>query len=151
MKLHWLPVALACTTILACSQQPEPASPPAVESGDHPPAVAPTPGGDLLGRLREALGVTITNDAQDSANWRLAQEVASQRRLVGLRREEIERRIGAGTACGSPWPCGEGYGSEDWYYEVGRLPANMVGGTPVLLVDFDAAGTCVASRTVHTQ
>lgn len=114
------------------------------------PLTSPS-GEDLLEQLRQKLRVTITSDGQDREHWRLAERVVNERLLVGLRKEEIERKLGPGVACGSPWPCTEGLQSEDRYYEVGRLPQGRVGGTHLLLIDFDQSGICIASRVVHTQ
>jgi hypothetical protein len=103
----------------------------------------------LLTRLRRVRGVIITSDAQDAEYWMLAERVANERLLVGLRRAEIERKLGQAETCESPGFCDEG--AEDWYYEIGRLPDRWLGGVPVLLIDFDETGICIASRVIHTQ
>jgi hypothetical protein len=97
------------------------------------------------------LDVTIRSDDQDAEHWALARRVVDDKLLVGLSRADIAARLGPGQRCDGPWRCGDGLDGDDWYYEVGKLPLSMAGGTPVLLVDFDAAGTCIATRTVHTQ
>lgn len=113
--------------------------------------VVPPPSEDLLMRLRRIQSVIITSEAQDGEHWRLAERVVNEQLLVGLRKEEIERKLGPGAACDITWPCGEGLRSEDWYYEIGRLPRTFTGGVPVLFVDFDETGICIGSRVRHTQ
>lgn len=135
---------------LGCDARPE-----LMCQGDQrtPPStpVMPLPSEDLLTRLRRIQSVIITSDAQDAEHWTLAERVANERLLVGLRKEEIERKLGPGAACDSPSVCDEGFRSEDWYYEIGRLPERSVGGTPILVVDFDPTAICIGSRVIHTQ
>jgi hypothetical protein len=130
MKLASIAGPIVCL-LLACGAPPRPADP--------------------VARLSAALDVTITSDGQDAEHWALARRVVDDQSLVGHRRAEIAARLGPGTSCAGGWSCGDGLDGDDWYYEVGKLPAGMDGGTPVLLIDFDGAGNCVATRTVHTQ
>ncbi len=97
-----------------------------------------------LTRMRATFGATITSDAQDAAYWKLAREIADQRVVLGWSRDEIAAQLGGAGA-----PCGTS--ARAACYTLGALPAGYDGGTPILIVDFDAAGTCIGARAVHTQ
>ncbi len=150
MSAHRISLWMAGCMLVACDAGERPRTEAHQRTPPSTP-VRPLPSEDLLTRLRRIQNVIITSDAQDAEYWRLAERVANERLLVGLRKEEIERKLGPGAACDSQWACDEGFGSEDWYYEIGRLPENWVGGVPMLLIDFDETGICIASRVIHGQ
>ena len=107
------------------------------------------------------------DDAQDREHWRLADEVSARRWLVGHTRVEVRAWLGDGVPCtgrvkaiaGTNPPavrqtgpmCPDGYESEDWRYDIGRLRKGWDGGTPVLFVDFDATGHCTRTTVLHEQ
>ena len=115
-------------------------------------APAPTtPASDAVARLRAALTATITSDAVDAAHAELARQVIAERALLGRTRAELTSLLGPGRACGGAWACGHGLDGRDRYYEIGRLPLRVRGGTPVLLVNLGADDRVIDVTSVHTQ
>jgi len=145
--------ALCTAALLACDHA---AAPPAAVDGcgmegdfpvRRPASAAATADDPRLMRLRAAMPVTILDDHQDDAYWALTREVADARILVGRARTAVERTLGPGQTCPDGW-CND---AGDRVYAVGRLRYGWNGGTPNLIVDYDAGGTCVGTRAMHTQ
>lgn len=117
------------------------------------PAVAPTPDpspvvwetrDEVLAKLTSLRGRVLDTGAEDAQAWTLVRRVAKFGLLAGLQREQAENALGPSRRCGrivsvdragNQWVC----------YTMGRLPKNVLGGTPILALAFNASGTCVSS------
>ena len=95
-----------------------------------------------LTRLREAITTPIRDETQMEDHNQLVENVVNAGALEGLRRYEVEERIGRGEECGVRELCSSRHFlPTDWFYDVGRnatdpqLPAG-----PTLLVGFDSTG-----------
>jgi hypothetical protein len=127
--------------ILSCSHRPP----------EEPPNASP-PDPRILDRVHEVSGKQILSDAQDAEYWQLAKDVANSRILVGLSQDQVASRLGgAGTPCGSAFDTRNAHQIARWCYSIGQLPPGTTGGTPVLVVDFDATNVCRSSHAVRTQ
>ena len=124
---------------LACSA-PAPARAP---TGDPPPVVCETRD-EILAKLTSLRGRVLETGAEDAQAWALVSRVARFGLLAGLQRKQAEDALGPSRRCGrivsvdragNQWVC----------YAMGRLPKNVLGGTPILALAFNASGTCVSS------
>ena len=62
--------------------------------------------------------------------------------LVGLAREEIASVLGDPQSCGTESPVKGRCSTDVWEYAMYHLPQESIGGGTVLLLGFDAGGTC---------
>ena len=73
-------------------------------------------------------------------------EQPTQQKLDDSRKKgQVARTGGAGLTVA---PCQT---DDDWFYPFYHLPADMPGGGPELLLQFDDKGTCVGARWMSTQ
>lgn len=100
---------------------------------------------DALAELRTAITSEIRSNAQDAHHWQLARDAIAAGVLIGKSRAELEAALGPARACRACKP------GDPLSWNVGRLPRLMDGGTPVLVVAFDARGVSVGASTVHEQ
>lgn len=80
----------------------------------------------------------------------ILQRIVHFRRLIHLDRRRIVDLLGPGERCGARFHS-QGFGPEDIYYPIGRVPAGSLGGVPNLVVGFSRDGLSVKVQVVHTQ
>ncbi len=108
-------------------------------------ACGPTvPPDQLLNSLRDVMESPVNNGDEAAHTSQVVQDAVDGDALHGLRRHEVEERIGRGDPCSRHPRCGElGFDSDDWFYNVGALGEGFAGPVPVLIVGFDHHGTVV--------
>ena len=106
---------------------------------------------DQRARLRSALDQPVaTREARD-AQSRLLADVADSGALQGLDQAEIRAAIGKGQACRDPLCAKNGFGPNDYYYEIGVATGDDVKQLPVLIVGFDQSGHAARIWTLTTH
>ena len=106
---------------------------------------------DQRDRLRAALDRPVaTNDVRDDQS-RLLAEVADSGALEGLNQSQVRAAIGKGQACRDPLCAQNGFGPDDFFYEVGVKEGDQVKQLPVLIVGFDPRGRATRIWTLTTH
>lgn len=114
--------------------------------------VSETPADAVVDRLGALRAVVIEGDDQDATIMSLLRRVRDESLLIGMRRADVEARLGAGTGCGSDGGFASmGMASADLCFAVGRLPDGWNGGVPILLIAFDAADRVSRVMITHGQ
>jgi hypothetical protein len=99
----------------------------------------------LLDDLARAVAAPVSDADQSAQHSRTVQAAVDGDALLGLRRFEVEEKLGRGDDCSRHPRCGElGFSSDDWLYHVGAMGDGYGGPVPMLIVGFDREG--VASR-----
>ncbi len=92
-----------------------------------------------LTRLRAALEADVTDEDVLREHNELVRTVREGSVLHGLRRGEVQERLGRGQECGVRELCAaHGFTPTDWTYEVGQRDGMPWG--PTLIVGFDRQG-----------
>jgi hypothetical protein len=92
-----------------------------------------------LTRLRAALEADVTDEDVLREHNELVTTVREGSVLHGMRRSEVQERLGRGQECGVRELCAEhGFTPTDWTYEVGQRDGMAWG--PTLIVGFDRQG-----------
>ena len=115
----------------------------------------------LIDKVIKWMGTTIKDDTMDRAALADADELVRSKALEGATRDEVMKLLGIGERCGANryTSNGEehytfqsfGFGPNDIYYSVGRIPMGWVGGVPTIIFGFDKDGRCSKIKVVHTQ
>ncbi len=102
---------------------------------------AGVPRNQLLTNLQRAMQGDVA-DAEASATHSRAVEAAlDENALNGLRRDEVQERIGRGEPCSRHPRCAEhDFRDNDWFYEVGRPAQGYGSALPLLILGFNRAG-----------
>ncbi|MEM9075198.1 MAG: hypothetical protein AAGE52_42260 [Myxococcota bacterium] len=108
-------------------------------------ACGPTiPRETLVTNLRSAMEAPVNTQEEAAQHSRVVQDAVDGDALQGLRRFEVEEKLGRGDACSRHPRCGElGFDSDDWFYNVGALGEGFPGPVPSLIVGFDRRGVVV--------
>ena len=115
----------------------------------------------LIDKIRKWMQTTLKDSTMDRAAWADADELVKSKVLEGATRDEVTKLLGIGARCGANryTSNGEehytfqsfGFGPNDIYYSVGRIPIGWVGGVPTIIFGFDKDGKCSKIKVVHTQ
>ncbi len=98
----------------------------------------------LLANLRDALDEPVEDAEAADRHSRAVQQVVDADALQGLRRFEVQERLGRGDPCSRHPRCAElGFEPDDWFYGVGALGGGYPGPVPSLIVGFDHHGVVV--------
>ena len=110
------------------------------------------PKGQLIAQLQEALRTPVDSSEQSASHSRVVEDAVEAAALEGLRRHEVEEKIGRGDDCSRHPRCGElGFESDDWFYNVGPMGEGYGGPVPVLILGFDREGKVVRAWNLRTH
>lgn len=136
---------MSVTATLGCS-----APAPAVAPTRDPPPVVWETRDEILAKLTSLRGRVLETGAEDAQAWALVRRVARFGLLAGLGRMQAEDALGPSRRCGRIVPVDRA-GNQWLCYKMGRLPKNVLGGTPILALAFNSSGTCVSSLAWHDE
>lgn len=96
----------------------------------------------LLDDLVSAVSAPVSDADASARHSRIVQAAVDGDALLGMRRFEVEEKLGRGEVCSRHPRCGElGFSSDDWFYHVGAMGEGYGGPVPQLIVGFDREGT----------
>ena len=96
---------------------------------------------ETFARLREAMNTEIPPEGEEvlEAHNQLVETVRDEGIFDGMRRFEVQEKLGRGQECGGRALCAErGFPPTAWVYEIGRRDGLPWG--PTLIVGFDRQG-----------
>ena len=103
-------------------------------------------------KLRQAIGTEVSTRQQRDDQSRLLVEVVESGALEGLNRDQVRQALGPGIVCVTPRVCSEqGFGADDWYYEIGVMADPGLKQMPLLLLGFDLKGVVTRTWTLTTH
>ncbi|NCQ61976.1 MAG: hypothetical protein GW913_15065 [Myxococcales bacterium] len=106
----------------------------------------------LLANLHQAMQEDVADSAGSASHSRVVEAALDENALDGLRRDEVEERIGRGEPCSRHPRCGEhDFVDNDWFYEVGRPSQGYGSALPLLIVGFDRSGRVDRTWSLHTN
>ncbi|NOY93488.1 MAG: hypothetical protein GXP55_20075 [Deltaproteobacteria bacterium] len=106
----------------------------------------------LLANLQQAMQGDVSDAEASAAHSRTVEAALDENVLNGLRRDEVEERIGRGAPCSRHPRCAEhDFADNDWFYEVGRPAAGYGRALPLLILGFDRTGRVVRSWNLRTH
>lgn len=102
---------------------------------------AGVPPEQLLANLRQAIDGEVGDTIASAAHSRAVEQALDENALNGLRRDEVQERLGRGEPCSRHPRCAEhDFHDNDWFYQVGHPGPGFGSTLPLLIVGFDRAG-----------
>lgn len=106
----------------------------------------------LVANLGRAMDAPVASAEESAANSRLVEDTVDADALAGMRRFEVEEKLGRGDPCSRHPRCGQlGFESDDLFYAVGGLGEGFGGPVPLLIVGFDREGRVVRVWNLRTH
>ena len=106
----------------------------------------------LLTDLAQAVAEPVSDAEASARHSRIVQAAVDGDALRGLRRFEVEEKLGRGDVCSRHPRCGElGYEADDWLYHVGAMGDGYGGPVPLLIVGFNREGVVTSVWNLRTH
>ena len=113
---------------------------------------ARVPPEQLLANLRDAMQGDVASAEASAAHSRAVESALDENALNGLRRDEVEQRIGRGEPCSRHPRCAEhDFRDNDWFYEVGHAARGYGSALPLLILGFNRAGRVERTWSLRTD